>query len=118
MLPIADAMVPKEQLDAVYRERNLVVALAARLALQYPRSFAWIGRHQPAAGEEWDPAWENIIFIDIAGQQLSWHIHESELPVFQFLPDCRDLPPRSTMRWDGHSTEEKYRRILHLLTAA
>jgi hypothetical protein len=88
--------------QAVYRERNQLVAALARCAraLNYP---AWLGLH-PAEDATWDPAWRNIVFITIPGGQLSWHVHDDELPLFSFLD-------RAGPAWDGHSTDEKYARL-------
>lgn len=40
--------------------------------------------------------------------QLSWHIHDSEIPMFDHLV-------YQEFMWDGHTNEDKYRR-LRLLT--
>lgn len=46
------------------------------------------------------------MFIDLPTGQVSWHVHDSELALFDFLPT-------SDQRcWDGHSTDEKYERLL------
>lgn len=46
------------------------------------------------------------VFIDLPTGQVSWHVHDSELALFDFLPT-------SDQRcWDGHSTDEKYERLL------
>jgi hypothetical protein len=39
--------------------------------------------------------------------QISWHIHKSELPMFKHLKRSKD-------KWDGHTTEEKYKRLSFL----
>lgn len=38
------------------------------------------------------------------GTQVSWHIHDREMPLFEGLPVY-------TGRWDGHTTQEKYDRV-------
>ena len=93
--------------DAAYKERDMVLALAvsALMAHGFP---CWLGRH-----EESDPAWENdwrnIVYVELPrGEQLSWHIHDSELPWFSQL-EREDTP------WDGHTTEEKYERLLRFV---
>jgi len=95
--------------DAAYRERNLCVALIARLALDNSPSEetpnAWLGIHPPE-DTTWEADWRNIVFVEVLGVgQLSWHIHDSELHLFDFLP----VMPRR--KWDGHTTEEKYARL-------
>ena len=61
-----------------------------------------------------------IVFIDLPTGQVSWHIHDSEFPMFDHL---QWHPRASTERnkwysgkkaapiWDGHTTEEKYERL-------
>jgi len=125
------------QKDGAYLERDKCVALIARICHafggfwdgskgEYVRSRydAWLGRH---VGEEWEDDWRNIVFVRIPTGQLSWHIHDSELPMFAFLPvraplklscdpeDDRLIPLASRWAWDGHTTEEKYRRILEFV---
>jgi len=88
--------------DGAYRERNLCVAMIARLAdhLGWP---VWLARHE---GGEWDDDWRNIVFIHAPAGQLSWHLHDSEMPNFEWIV------MRIGPAWDGHTTEEKYRRAL------
>jgi len=40
--------------------------------------------------------------------QMTWHIHDSELPMFDHLGRA------SVNTWDGHTTEEKYERLAEL----
>jgi len=92
----------EEEKNAAYTERNMCVALIARLAemLGYK------------VGIKVDPneeaGWQHIIFIDLPNGQLSWHIHDSELENFPGLPEY-------IAAWDGHTTEEKYQRIAAFL---
>jgi len=81
--------------DAAYKERNILVALLARM---WPSAR---GR-TPITG--WDPEWHNCVYIEAPAGQLSWHYHDSEASLFDSLPE-------SQPQWDGHSTEEKYERI-------
>jgi hypothetical protein len=94
----------RQQLDSVYAERNLVVALATDLATRMGYTSGLSVDDNPDVAREW----KNIVFIDIphSGRelQLSWHIHENELPSFA------NLPPYERV-WDGHTTAEKYDRI-------
>lgn len=86
--------------DEVYKERNLCVMSFAYMA----KEVGWncgIGKH---VGEEWDDEWRNVIFVETPLGQVSWHIHDKELPLFHFLGVYRG-------GWDGHSTEEKYERL-------
>ena len=88
----------EKQKDRAYQERNRLVA-----ALTYIFPNCSLGLH-PAESTEWDADWRNIVYIETPHGQLSWHIHDSELPLFSHLP-------RSNVQWDGHTTEEKYNRL-------
>jgi hypothetical protein len=93
-------------LDDVYKERDMCIALIAKFA-QYNELRVGIGYH---AEEPWENDWRNIIYIDLPTGQISWHIHDSELAMFNFLPYYHAT-------WDGHTTEEKYRRLLEYCDA-
>lgn len=101
--------------DQAYWERNQLVAALSKI---FP---AWLERH-PDADKDWDDDWRTIVFIEIPTveleakfiqggfmikhkRQLSWHIHDSEKDWFNHL-DWKE-----GNSWDGHSTEEKYRRL-------
>lgn len=90
------------QKDAAYGERDCCVAAIAAMA----RQLGWpcgLGRHDES-DVSWDREWLNIVYVEFPTGQCSWHIHDSELAWFSFLP--RYEPP-----WDGHTTVEKYARI-------
>ena len=91
-------------LDSVYTERNMCVALLLRMALRLGLP-AGLGQHKDVPGEEWDEEWRNVAFLDLPSGQVSWHIKVDEMKFFSGLP-CY------TGAWDGHSTAEKYRRVL------
>lgn len=88
----------EQQKDGAYHERDQVVAALSKC---FP---AWLSRHE---GGEWDDDWRNIVFLGLPTGQASWHIHDSELPLFAHLQ-------RGAETWDGHTTEEKYRRLATL----
>lgn len=97
----------KASLDAVYAERDLVLSLAAKLACSHPMAYAYRTTDEdPSCGEEW----RGIVVVMLSGyfdgapNQLMWHYHSSEAPLFEHL----SLLPNA---WDGHSTEEKYDRL-------
>jgi hypothetical protein len=104
---MADDM--KAQRDQAYNERNRCVAAIARFAIN-ARCDAWIGRHfsdpRETTDNPWDPEWMNIVFVELPDGlgQCSWHIHDSDIPLYSFLR-------RSEKYWDGHTSEEKYERI-------
>lgn len=86
-----------------YVERNRCVAALARMAVALGLQ-AWLGRH-PDEDTTWDADWRTIVFIRLPTGQISWHVHDSELPLFEFLRDFQGEP------WDGHDTPEKYERL-------
>ena len=82
--------------DAAYLERNQVVAAFASCFLG-----AGIAK---TAIEGWEPEWHNCVYIDTPTGQVSWHYHDSQADLFAHLPPYLG-------KWDGHTTEEKYRRL-------
>lgn len=86
------------ELDKVYEERNRVIALLSRL---FPSKIV-------LSPEEKD--W-HIIYVDTAQGQLSWHFHDREKHLFEGIPT-------GEVKWDGHDTDEKYRRIALLVKDA
>ena len=93
------AATEREAKNAAYAERDQLVAA---LSKRFP---AHLARHDRA---DWEDDWRNIVCIHLPAGQATWHIHDSELPWFAHLPQ---LPGH----WDGHSTDEKYRRLAGLL---
>lgn len=91
--------------EGAYNERNMVVVGLAKLAMQLGY-LAGLGKHADVLGEDWDPDWRNIVFIDLPSGQVSWHFHDSEMYLFDFLPPYAGV-------WDGHSTSLKYNRVLN-----
>jgi hypothetical protein len=88
----------EQRKDAAYLERNQLVAALARL---YP---AGIGKTDIPG---WSPDWHNCVYIETPIGQLSWHYHDSHAHLFSGLPAYWG-------KWDGHTTEEKYRRLSNL----
>jgi len=86
----------EKQKDFAYYERNQLVALLSKV---FPSS---IGIHE---GDDWEIDWRHIIYVNFPSGQASWHIHDSELKHFTHLT------VNPFIKWDGHSTEEKYRRV-------
>ncbi len=94
----ADADYERSQKDVAYHERDRLVAALAKL---YPSHLA---RHE---GDGWDDEWRNIVCVHLPAGQATWHIRDCELGWFAHLELRAD-------HWDGHSTEEKYRRLARL----
>ncbi len=91
----------ERQKNGAYAERNKLVAALSKL---FPSS---LERH-PESDTAWEDDWRWIVFVDLPTGQASWHIHDSELAMFDHLP-------RNEGRvWDGHTTEQKYARLADL----
>lgn len=96
----------EEQKDNAYKERDLLLAAFSKTQP------AFLARH-PEEDTEWEDDWRNIVVIagvteDLKMLQMTWHIHDSELPNFSHLT----FDP--SFKWDGHTTEEKYNRLARL----
>lgn len=78
--------------DGAYHERNMLVALLARI---YPSGI------KRTEIEGWDPEWHGCVYIELPTGQASWHYHDSEAHLFVDLPSYEG-------EWDGHTAEEKY----------
>lgn len=89
--------------DNAYAERNKAVAGLAALAMR----LGYRVGIKLTEIEGWDPAWHNCVYMDLPTGQVSWHYHDREGHLFDFLP-------RYAGTWDGHDTEEKYKRLLKL----
>jgi len=90
--------------DVAYAERNQCVAMIAKMAvhLHWP---VWFGMHHPLDDSLWDADWRHVVLIQLPTGQISWHIHDSEVPRFDFITRHSGDP------WDGHTTDEKYARM-------
>lgn len=90
---------PGASLNAAYRERAHLVALLAR---HYP---SHIGANDPSA-----PDWA-VITLELPTGQACWHIAPADMDLFAHVQPT----PHYARGWDGHTTEEKYRRIRELV---
>lgn len=88
----------RKEKNNAYAERNKLVSLISKV---FPSS---LGKHE-ANDPSWDKEWTNIVYVKLPTGQCSWHIHDSELHLFSHLK------LDTLIKWDGHSTEEKYKRI-------
>jgi hypothetical protein len=78
----------------VYTDRNLLAQLAAQLAERLGYR-VWMGTDSK------EPDWP-VLFIELPTGQVSYHLPRSEI-VIKLEPEAAP--------WDGHSTDEKWRRI-------
>ena len=104
-----------KQKDNAYWERNQLVSALSKVFPSY------LAKH-PEEDKDWEDDWRTIVVINLPSDatdtykdaekvpgeiQMSWHIHDHELANFDHL--------RYKEYWyDGHSTEEKYRRLRDL----
>lgn len=84
---------------ALYRERAHLVAY---LAAVYPSHVGYTD------GRELD--WV-VATIRTPTGQMCWHISPDDMDLFDRVPW---VSPTWAMRWDGHTTEEKYQRLREL----
>lgn len=104
---LADEVIAlRAQKNGAYGERNKCVALLARMALR----LGWDAgiREHPSDDTSWEQDWRTIVMIDLPSGQASWHFHDSEKHLLAGLP-------RYLGGWDGHTTDEKYRRVADAL---
>ena len=85
--------VVKEQMDKVYTERAELLAWLTKI---YP-SYMADDKNLEGFGK--------LVVINSPKGQLSWHISKNDLHLFDHLEI------NSLHVWDGHNTEEKYKRI-------
>lgn len=85
--------------DDAYWERNQLVCALSKL---FP---ACLAKH-PEEDKSWDEDWRTIVFIILPTGQASWHIHDLEVSLFE-----AHLNWELGIVWDGHTTEEKYKRL-------
>ena len=86
--------------DGAYTERNQLVAALSKL---YPSHLC---RHDEN-DVDWSRDWLNIVCIHAPVGQLTWHLHDSQMPLFAHLQQGEN-------HWDGHTTPEKYQRLAWL----
>lgn len=93
----------KKEKDKAYWERNQLVAALSKV---YP---AYLTKHEQN-DKSWDEDWRTIVTIKLptgvtGWRQAAWHIHDSEIPNFDHLEYSFSIG------WDGHTSEEKYKRL-------
>lgn len=101
-------MALREERDAVYAERAKLLVLLARLALKQGWKVG-VAQH-PAQDAAWDADWRTILFVDLPTGQASWHFHDDDAKLLAEFP-----PYVGT--WDGHTTPQKYERVLEALAS-
>jgi hypothetical protein len=77
----------------IYRERAHLTSFLSKV---YPSR---LGYSDPD-----EPLWA-VLYVQSPAGQLSWHISPDDMDLFTHLAIVPDI------KWDGHSTEEKYERL-------
>ena len=93
----------EEAKNTAYSERQKMVQA---LTFIFP---AHMKRH-PDSDTEWENDWRNIVCVHGPAGQMTWHIHDSEAHMFGHLN--RKPDHFAACEYDGHTTDEKYRRLL------
>lgn len=84
------------RIEGVYAERTLLILALCAL---FPSGT----KKAPVRGMPRE--FENAVYIDTPSGQMSWHFHKDDAAAFAHLPPYPG-------EWDGHSTNDKYRRLL------
>lgn len=82
-------------------ERNKLVALLATI---FPSR-----RHRTEI-EGWGDDWHGCITLDTPEGQISFHYRDEQAGLFMHVP-------LAAVEWDGHDTEEKWRRVDRLIAS-
>lgn len=91
------------QKDQAYSERNKVVAAIAHIIAATGMGNVYLAKHVDA---DWEDDWRNILVIELPNGQITWHFHDSEMHLLG------NFELSNNYQYDGHSTEEKYKRLL------
>jgi len=91
----------------VYSERNRLVSALSKLFESH------LCRH-PNSDTSWEDNWRNIVCIHLPTGQATWHIHDDDLLLFAHLVQQDEVRGATPNHWDGHTTEEKYKRLAAL----
>jgi hypothetical protein len=91
----------EQERDGLYTERAHLIALLA----------AWTNDAVIAPAADAD-GWQTV-YLNLDGVQASWHIARHDADLFEYVEHVTSDDPRA--QWDGHTTEQKYRRIAALV---
>ena len=92
------------ELDVAYRERNALVAALIR-----------VGGYKAEVVMAPDTEGWWIVYAETPEGQVSWHISPDDMDLFADWPIAFGS---KSSPWDGHTTEEKYRRVARLRPTA
>ena len=94
----AEAEALRAEKDAAYLQRNHLVAALSRL---FPAGI----RYTDIPG--WSADWHGCCMIDLPSGQVSYHFHDSHLPLFAHLQTYKG-------EWDGHDKDAVHIRLAAL----
>ena len=100
-----------DPLRAVYRERaHLIATLTTHPGVRWA---ALTTDPTPAL-----PDCTTVVVLDTTAGQLTWHLADQDLDLVAHLPRVTPADPDVRATWDGHDTDEKYRRLRALTAQA
>lgn len=92
----------RTQLDMVYYQRNLALAVIAQC--KEP--------DRVGMAEDADPdcpkGWRTVLYLEYGNDQISFHIPDHDVWMFRRIPAYEG-------KWDGHDVQEKNRRMEKLI---
>jgi hypothetical protein len=95
----------REENATVYYERNLLVALLATIAEKAGYDVGTITDTHPDCPLQW----RNVVILELpSGEQISFHMPDRDAWMLRHLKSYPAI-------YDGHTTEEKYKRIERML---
>ena len=94
MRPVVERM--EAEKNNAYAQRN---KLAVLLAAKYGGSLV--------DANPQEPGWSSVLLIPTGSGQISFHVHDSELPYVLSMPNIK----MHDGAWDGHDDGEKWRRV-------
>jgi hypothetical protein len=77
----------------IYRERAYLTAFLSKV---YPSRLSYSDPNEP----DWA-----VLYVESPEGQLSWHISPNDMDLFSHLAIVPGV------KWDGHTTDEKYERL-------
>lgn len=100
-----------EDKNQAYKERNILVSILLKGMARYPDTFKVFRAKHPEDDKEWERDWMNIAGVEYLSitsgfVQAVWHFHDKEIDLI------KDLPLNKAYVWDGHTTDEKYKKLI------
>lgn len=86
-------------------ERDFLYTERARVAVALARGCRQMGCAVGFGYDAAEPDWP-VLFIELPIGQVSWHLSPHARATL-----AADIADDSAWRWDGHTTDEKYRRL-------